>query len=342
MSIDVGQSVDEKEFAIGVDIGGTNTVVGIVSRSGRCVIKTTFPTTEQKNVEEFIKRLTTTIDKLRGQIPAGSIVGGIGLAAPAARHREGIVKDPANLQWGTVNLVAILKQQYGMATAITNDSNAAALGEMAYGKGKGLQNFVVLTLGTGLGAGIVIDGRLLYGNNDMAGELGHVTLEAGGRLCGCMRRGCAETYVSARGLRRTAFDLLARENDDSILRTISFNELSSKTIYELACKGDSLALKAFEVTGDYLGRLLANTVAAFDPEAIILTGGLAEAGELLFRPTRKSFEESVLGLHKGTVEILKSAMSNEDAAILGASSLVFGDTFASLKGESRSIFVSQL
>ena len=312
----------EKKFTIGVDIGGTNTVAGLVSRDGVCLSKLSIPMAGQKNVEEFIQHLTSIIDKLQRKLPAGNGLRGIGLAAPAARHREGIIKDPANLHWGTVNLVDILKRHYGMPIAITNDSNAAALGELNFGAGKGMQNFVVLTLGTGLGAGIITDGRLLYGRNDMAGELGHIILEAGGRQCGCMRRGCAETYASASGLRRTAFDLLARETDESQMREVSFRDLNSKRIYEFASEGDLLALKAFEVTGDYLGRLLANTVAAFDPEAIILSGGLAEAGELLLRPTRKSFEEHVLGLHKGGVEIINSTMSNGDAAILGASCLI--------------------
>jgi glucokinase len=334
--------VNEKEFTIGVDIGGTNTVVGVVGRDGISSIKLTFPTTGHKNVEEFIKRLTASIDKLRRKIPSGSSLRGIGLAAPAARHREGIIKDPANLQWGTVNLVDILKRHYGLPTAITNDSNAAALGEMNYGAGKGMQNFVVLTLGTGLGAGVVMDGRLMYGNNDMAGELGHITLEPGGRQCGCMRRGCAETYVSASGLRRTAFDLLVRDNDDSRMRDVSFNQLSSKMIYDFAYEGDNLALKTFAVTGDYLGRLLANTVAALDPEAVILSGGLAEAGDLLLHPTKKSFEENVLGLHKGTVEILKSAMSNGDAAILGASCLVLEGAGPSVRQESSQRLVAQV
>ena len=342
MSSESIHTSDKKELTIGVDIGGTNTVVGAILRDGTFAFKSSFPTTGHKNVEEFIKRLIDSIDKIQTTIAKGSRMCGIGLAAPAARHREGIIKDPANLQWGTVNLVEILKRQYGLPTAITNDSNAAALGEMKYGAGKGMRNFVVLTLGTGLGAGIVMDGRLLYGNNDVAGELGHITLVAGGRQCGCLRRGCAETYVSASGLRRTAFELLALENDDSRMRDVSFNELSSKKIYDLAREGDDLAVKTFDVTGDYLGRLLANAVAAFDPETIILSGGLSEAGDLLLHPTRKSFEENVLGLHRGTVGIVKSTMKDGDAAILGASCLVMEDAAQSALKESQHRLVTQL
>lgn len=330
-----------KEYAIGVDIGGTNTVIGAVDRSGRFLFKTSFPTVGQKTVGDFIKRLTASIDKETRKTPAGFILHGIGLAAPAAQHREGIVKDPANLHWGTVNLVEIIKHQFGVPTAITNDSNAAALGELRYGAGYGKNNFVVLTLGTGLGAGVVVDGRLLYGNNDMAGELGHVVLEYNGRRCGCLRRGCAETYISASGLRRTAIELLARDTDESPIRAISFNDLSAKRIFELASDGDVIATRAFEVTGAYLGRLLANTVAAFDPELVILSGGLTEAGDLLLLPTRKSFEENVLLSHWGTVEIVKSALTNGDAAILGASSLVLEDASDSANPEIPRRLVSQ-
>ena len=334
--------MNENEIALGVDIGGTNTSIGVVDRFGTCAFKSSFATSGHQNVEEFLKRLTASIDKVSRKLPRGTKLCGIGVAAPAARHREGIVKNPANLHWGTVNLVEILRRKYSLPTAITNDSNAAALGELRYGAGKDLRNFVVLTLGTGLGAGVVADGRLLYGHNDMAGELGHIILEAGGRLCGCSRRGCAETYVSASGLRRTAFDLLVQDNDESIMRSISFNELTSKRIYELAADGDVVALKAFAMTGDYLGRLLANTVAAFDPEAIILSGGLAEAGELLLKPTRRSFEENVLGLHRGTVEIIRSSLANGEAGILGASSLVFGDAMQTVQTAVPNRLVTQL
>lgn len=331
----------EKEFTMGVDIGGTNTVIGVVDRHGVCSIKSSFPTPAH-TVEEFTKRLTASIGELMTKLPQRSVLRGIGLAAPAARRREGIVKDPANLRWGTVNLVDILKKHFGLPAAITNDSNAAALGEMNYGAGRGMQNFIVITLGTGLGAGVVTDGRLLYGNNDTAGELGHVILVAGGRQCGCQRRGCAETYVSASGIRRTAFELLARDNDDSALRGISFNELTSKRIYELACEGDAVAARAFAITGEYLGRLLANAAAAFDPQAIILSGGLAEAGDLLLLPTRKSFEENVLGLHKGAVEIVVSSIGNGNAAILGASCLVLEDAGQLVNEKVPDRLVSQL
>jgi glucokinase len=334
--------VNDNEFTIGIDIGATNTVIGAVDNLGACLSKSSFPTTDHKHVEEFIRQLTLSIERLSRKLPASHRLCGIGLAAPAARHRGGIIKDPANLRWGTVNLVDILKRHYGLPIAITNDSNAAALGEMNYGAGRGMQNFIVITLGTGLGAGVVTDGRLLYGNNDTAGELGHVILEPGGRQCGCQRRGCAETYVSASGIRRTAFELLARDNDDSALRGISFNELTSKKIYELACEGDVVASRAFAVTGEYLGRLLANAAAAFDPQAIILSGGLAEAGELLLLPTRKSFEENVLGLHTGAVEIVASSIGNGNAAILGASCLVLEDAGQSVSEKTSDRLVSQL
>jgi len=218
--------------------------------------------------------------------------------------------------------VNLLKPYYNVPIVLTNDSNAAALGEMKFGLAKGMKNFVVITMGTGLGAGIVVDGRLLYGENGVAGELGHMTIEPGGRLCGCKRRGCVETYVSATGIRRTVFELLARSTEETELREICYNQLTAEKTHELARRGDPIAIEAFELTGNVLGRVLSNTVAVFDPEAIILSGGLMRAGDLLLEPTTKSFNENVLKLHKRKAVILKSQLKDGEAAILGASSLV--------------------
>ncbi len=312
----------DTEYIIGIDIGGTNTVVGVVDSNGACLFKSSFPTSQQKDLDQFIGKLVSTIGELFRKLPGRSSLRGIGVAAPAARHREGTVRNPANLPWGTVNLVEMLKRHFTLPIALTNDSNAAALGEFYFGAGRGKRNFVAMTLGTGLGAGIVMNRELLYGSNDLAGELGHVILEERGRECGCRRRGCAETYVSASGLRRTVFELLAQKNDESVMRDSSFNELSAKTICDLALGGDTIASEAFEITGRYLGRLLANTVAAYDPEAIILSGGLMGAGDLLLRPTRKCFADDLLSLYKGGIEIISSGLANNDAAIIGASCLI--------------------
>jgi glucokinase len=310
----------EKAFTVGVDIGGTNTVVGIVDNKGNCLHKTSIPMSDQGNAEIFLKTLSVSIKELCAEVSNNQILCGIGVAAPAARHHKGIVKNPANLQWGTVNLVDMLSQYFDVPIAITNDSNAAALGELKYGLAQGKSNFITITLGTGLGAGIIVDGKLLYGHNSMAGELGHIIIEPQGRQCGCGRRGCVETYVSAQGLRRTVFELLATRTDNSKLRMINYENLTSIQIYDLAHSNDPIAREAFSFTGEYLGRMLANTVAAFDPEMIILSGGLSNAQDLLIEPTRKSFKLNALEWHRESVEIKVSQLHY--AALLGASCLV--------------------
>jgi glucokinase len=306
----------------GVDIGGTNTVVGIIDDHGTCLLKTSFPTAGHRHAEEFVKRLATAIRELCREVPGESELRGIGIAAPAANYRLGTIQNPANLQWKTVEIVDMMKQYFAVPIKVTNDANAAAIGEMKYGSAQGMKNFIVLTLGTGLGAGIVMDGQVLYGENGVAGELGHVIVEPDGRVCGCRRRGCVETYVSATGIRRTVFELLADSITESELREISFSSLSSEKIYELAIQGDPIAREAFQITGKHLGLMLSNIVAAFDPEAIVLSGGLMHAGDLLLEPTRKSFEENALQLERGKVVILKSSLQDGDAAILGASCIV--------------------
>jgi glucokinase len=312
--------MNEPVFTIGVDIGGTNTAIGAIDSKGNCMHKTSIPMSDQRNAEVFIKTLSVTIKNLCMQLPDNCILSGIGVAAPAARHHKGTVINPANLQWGTVNLVDMLSHFFTVPIAITNDSNAAALGELMYGLAQGKKNVIMVTLGTGLGAGIIVEGKILYGHNSMAGELGHITIEPHGRQCGCGRRGCVETYVSAPGLRRTAFELLSIRTDNSKLRSINYENMTSLQIYELAQMNDPIAKEAFITTGDYLGRLLANTVAAFDPEMVILSGGLANAKELLLEPTRKSFEQNAPEWHRDSVEITISMLHN--AAILGASYLV--------------------
>ncbi|HVN47947.1 MAG TPA: ROK family protein [Bacteroidota bacterium] len=310
----------EATLTIGVDIGGTNTVVGVVDTDGVCLHKTSIAMKDQKSAELFMRTLSSTINELCRNLPSNKTICGIGIAAPAARHNKGIVKNPANLQWGTVNLVEMMGQYFDVPIAITNDSNAAALGELKCGLAQGKKNFITLTLGTGLGAGIVVEGALLYGHNSMAGELGHMTIEPQGRRCGCGRRGCVETYVSASGVCRTVFELLEKETDPTKLRSFCYDNLTSLQVFELAQLGDPVAIKAFNMTGDYLGRMIANTVAAFDPELVILSGGLSNAEGALLVPTKKAFEENALEWHKDSVVIKKSHLQN--AAIIGASAMM--------------------
>jgi len=312
----------KQSVTAGVDIGGTNTVVGLINDSGTCVLKSNSPTLGQGSAEQFVLRLAEAIRQLLRELPGESTLGGIGIAAPAANYRKGIIQNSANLQWKTIEIVGMMKQHFDLPIAVMNDANAAALGEMRNGCTKGMKNSIVITLGTGLGAGIVTDGHLLYGENGVAGELGHVIVDPNGRICGCGRRGCAETYVSATGIRRTVFELLAYNATESKLRDISFNQLTSEKTYELAIQGDPIARDAFLITGRHLGLLLSNIAAVFDPEAIVLSGGLMNAGDLLLDPTKESFDQNRLDLKWRKVLILKSHLADGEAAILGASWLV--------------------
>lgn len=307
------------DLVAGVDIGGTNTAVGIVGGEGRLVSRSVFPTGGQGSAGDFVRHLTQTIRQMVGELPSQARLRGIGMAAPAANWRTGIVESPANLKWGNVNLVAMVREQFHLPVALTNDANAALLGEMTYGMARGLSNVIMITLGTGLGAGIAVDGALVQGENGAAGEFGHMTMELDGRECGCGRQGCAETYVSATGLRRTVFELLAQRLEETELRHVTFSGLAAETVSRLARDGDVVATAALEVTGRYLGRLLANLAAAFDPEAFILGGGLVYAGDPLVESARRAFLEHALKRYTTTVRILVSPSNEGQMAILGAS-----------------------
>ncbi len=310
------------EYKIGIDIGGTNTSLGLVDTNGRCIKKINFSTSANKSIEEFISKLARSVREICMIDTHEVHPVGIGIAAPAAQHRAGLIQNPANLLWGTINIADLLKQQYDLPITVINDSNAVALGEMKYGLARGMKNFVAITLGTGLGAGVVMNGELVNGANGFAGELGHIIVEPNGRKCGCKRRGCVETYVSATGMCRTAFELMSSELDASKLRERTYSNLTAKVLYDLAIEGDILARKTFEVTGEIFGKMLASTVVSFDPEAIILSGGLVHAGEFLFKPTLKSFNENVLSSLRGKIAVFPSQFSDGEAAILGASSVI--------------------
>lgn len=312
----------KKSVTLGIDIGGTNTALGLIDGDGHCLHEETFPTWAHESFALFFFRLTEKINALMARFAHEYTLAGIGAAAPTGNYYRGTMEAPSNFKWGNVEFVRQLKERYGLPAAITNDANAAALGEMMYGAARGMQNFIVMTLGTGVGSGIVVNGEVIYGHHGLAGELGHTFVAPDGRHCACGRRGCLETYVSARGLCRTVFELLAWRTEDSEFRQVAFNELTAEKVYHGARRGDALALAAFEYTGRILGRALADAVASFSPEAIIIFGGLAKAGELLFEPTRRHFEENVLGVFKGKVKILPSHKSACNIAVLGASVLI--------------------
>lgn len=325
MTLQEGDAVIEPgaaDLVVGVDIGGTNTSVGVVDDSGKMVLRSKFPTRPRESAAGFVARLAEVIREMAARLAPGATLRGIGIASPAANALRGTIESPANLGWGTVNIIAMVQQHFTIPVAITNDANAALLGEQMFGVARGMKNVILITLGTGLGAGIAVDGKLLQGENGAAGEFGHMTLDPQGRVCGCGRRGCVETYVSASGVRRTVHDLLAERLEESPLRSISFNDLTAETVSRLAKKGDAIALEALTATGRHLGRLVADLAAAFDPEAVVLYGGLVNAGEYLVAPAREEFEKHAMKAYRGKVRILVSSLNNGDAAVLGAGCLV--------------------
>lgn len=311
------------ELVLGVDIGGTNTALGLVDREGHCRATDVMPTQGDQPASIFFNRLQGRAQALLQGLGPVFQLSAIGMGAPNANYYRGTIENPPNLSWGRVDLRAELAPYFQVPVVATNDANAAALGEMHFGAARGMRDFMVITLGTGLGSGIVVKGELVYGSTGFAGEVGHMIVEPGGRLCGCGRLGCLETYASATGLRRTVRELLATGSETSELRGIPFERLSAKEIFDAAQKGDPIALEAFEFTGDILGRKLADAVVFTSPEAIILFGGLAAAGELIFKPTRRALQENLFSVFRDTVKLLPSGIQGGNAAVLGAAALAW-------------------
>jgi glucokinase len=318
-----------KQLAVvGIDIGGTNTVFGLVDREGNVLGEGNISTTHYIEPEVYVAALYEKIMVIKDkQCPDVEILG-FGIGAPMGNINKGTIEYPADLPWkGIIPLADLFYRHTSLPVVVTNDANAAAVGEMIYGGAKGMKNFVVITLGTGLGSGFVIDGKLVYGHDGFAGEIGHTVIRPGdsNRDCGCGRKGCLETYVSASGIKRTMLKILADKLEPSELRKCSFEELDSKKIYDAALKGDKLALRAFEHTGAMLGFKLADVVAHTNPEAIFLFGGLALAKELIFEPAREHMEKNLLYIYQGKVKLLPSELSAQNAAVLGASSLIWSN-----------------
>jgi len=313
------------EVVLGIDIGGTNTKFGLVDREAKVYFSESISTRAKKPAQELFSRLFTRLDEILIARSEHFEIKGIGVGAPNGNYFTGGIENPPNLSWGTINLVDIIHTFRKEPAVLTNDANAAALGEMKFGAARGMKNFIEITLGTGLGSGIVVNGQVVYGHDGFAGEMGHIIVERNGRLCGCGRRGCLEAYVSAPGICRTVAELMADTNTDSELRQIPFNQLSSKIIYQAAEKGDMVALQAFEVTGKILGEALADAVAYFSPEAVILFGGLAEAGDFIFKPAKENLENNVLKLFSNKVRLMPSGLSHGEAAVLGAAALMWNE-----------------
>ena len=316
--------------AIGVDIGGTNTAIGVVDKEGNVLVKCNILTPAhgyiRLYIEELSKAIHRLIDSLR-KINEDIDILGIGIGAPNANYYTGTIEQAPNLSFkGVVPMIQLLREQFPdlKALAITNDANAAAIGEMIYGGAKGMKNFVMYTLGTGVGSGIVVNGDLVYGHDGFAGECGHTVLIPDGRLCGCGGKGHLEAYCSAPGMKRTAFELMAKYNaGNSLLAGYSFDQLDSKEIFEAAEKGDTIALEVFELTGKWLGQGLANTAHHLSPEAIFLFGGPTAAGDYIFKPTIASMEANLLATFKNKIQVLPSQLKRGDAPIVGASALVY-------------------
>ncbi|MDA3944512.1 MAG: ROK family protein [Bacteroidetes bacterium] len=319
-----------KKVSIGIDVGGTNTAIGVVDREGKVLVKDSIKTPTHGNISLFIDDITNAVRELVSAVSALNPkieILGLGIGAPNANYYTGNIEHAPNLSFkGVVPMVKLLEANFPdlKAIAITNDANAAAIGEMIYGGARGMKNFVIYTLGTGVGSGIVVNGDLVYGHDGFAGECGHTYIVPDGRLCGCGGKGHLEAYCSAPGMKRTAFELLAKYNAvNSPLAEKTFLELDSKMIFDAAEKGDMVALEVFELTGKWLGIGLANTVHHTSPEAIFLFGGPTAAGNYIFRPTIESMEHNLLPIFKNKVKVLPSQLKAGDAAIVGASALVY-------------------
>lgn len=313
----------EKPYVVGMDIGGTNTVFGIVDSRGNVLATDSVKTQSYATIEEYVDAVCAKLLPLIESMGGVEKIKGMGVGAPNGNYYKGTIEFAPNLPWkGVIPLAALFEEKLGVPTALTNDANAAAIGEMTYGAARGMKDFIMITLGTGVGSGIVVNGQLVYGHDGFAGELGHVIMRReNGRLCGCGRKGCLETYCSATGVARTAREFLVARPEPSLLRSIPAEEIVSKDVYDAAVKGDKLAQDIFEFTGRILGEALADFIAFSSPEAIILFGGLAKSGDYIMKPIQQALDENVLNIFKGKTKILLSELKDADAAVLGASAL---------------------
>lgn len=308
-----------------MDIGGTNTVFGIVNAEGKVLCSDSVKTQDYPVLGEYIDTVSEKIKALVAQVGTMDDIAGLGIGAPNGNYYRGSIEFAPNLPWKEVIPLADLFSERlgGLKVIVTNDANAAALGEKMYGVAKDIDHFIMITLGTGVGSGIIIDGKLLYGYDGFAGELGHVIVKPGGRDCGCGRKGCLETYCSATGIARTAKERLAQSDAVSLLRNIDIDKITSKDIYDAAVEGDALALDIFNYTGTILGEALADMVVFSNPEAIVLFGGLAKAGDFIMKPTHEAMEAKMLKIFQNKVKLLVSGLDGADAAVLGASALAW-------------------
>lgn len=305
-------------------MGATSTKIGVVDDNGKVLDRAAVPTKGQTNINKFIDSIYDAAKKICAPHGGISSMEGIGVGAPNGNFYTGDIVNAANLPWKnqTVHFADLMSKKFNLRCLVTNDANTAAIGEMEYGAARGMNDFIMVTLGTGVGGGVVCGGKMVYGHDGFAGELGHLIVNRqDGRACGCGRKGCLETYCSATGVARSAKELLDTSKDKSLLRNLT-TELTSKDVFDAAMQGDALAQKVFAFTGEILGEALADFIAFTSPEAIVLFGGLCEAGDLLMKPVKESMEKNVLSLWRGKVKLLRSQLPQSDAAIMGAASLI--------------------
>jgi glucokinase len=314
-----------EQLVIGVDIGGTGTKFGIVDKDGNLLFSSEISTKKHATVETFIDELYNELAVLIEKSGGSGRIKGMGVGAPNGNYYTGTIEYAPNLPWrGIIPLAEMLQTKFKLPVTLTNDANAAAIGEMMYGAAKGMKDFIMITLGTGVGSGIVANGQLIYGHDGFAGELGHTIVIPDGRLHpGTGKRGSLESYASATGVRNTAIEILEKTTEKSLLRDIPADKLDSKSVYNAAIKGDKVALEIFEFTGKILGLALANAIMFSSPEAIVLFGGLTRAGDLILNPTKQHMEENLIQVFQNKVKILVSHLKESDAAILGASALAW-------------------
>ena len=314
-----------KSLVIGLDLGGTNSVFGVVDSKGEIIATTSIKTQAYPSVDQYIMESVKAIKQIAEQVGGMEKIRAMGIGAPCGNYYKGTIEHAANLVWakGIVPLANMFVNELGIPVVVTNDAKAAAMGEMKYGVAVGMTNFVELTLGTGVGSGIVANGQLIYGFDGFAGELGHMIVEPDGRPCGCGRKGCLETYCSATGVVRTAIAMLEESPEATSLRDIATDKLTSYEVYKAAMAGDTMAQEVFKQTGRRIGIACANIATFLSPEAFIFFGGLAQAGELLLRPIEEAYNENVLSLYKGKARFLMSGLDGAKAAILGASAIAW-------------------
>jgi glucokinase len=316
----------DKPYVIGMDMGGTNTVFGVVDTRGNVISKSAIKTASHpEDVNLYINDIYVEMMKLIDTAGGIDKIKGIGIGAPNGNYYTGNIEFAPNLPWkGVIPFANLMADKFGIPAALTNDANAAAVGEMTYGAAHGMKNFIMITFGTGVGSGIVIDGKVVYGHDGFAGELGHVNvMRNNGRLCGCGRTGCLEAYASATGVARSAREILETSTKDSLLRNIPVDDITSKDVFDAAMEGDEVAKEIFSFTGKILGEAFADFVAFSAPEAIILFGGLSKAGDLIMNPIKENMEKNLLAIWKGKVKVLFSELKEADAAVLGASALAW-------------------